>query len=66
MRYYRIAITDPDGNPFYFKSLNNTELTSLIPTGPQNPQNGIANPAALQIELEIAVLNLADPVNKGA
>ena len=63
MRYYNIEITKPDGSPFKFASMGNLALTSLLPTGPQNPMTGQANPAALNIEFDIPVVVLNDPDN---
>ena len=61
MRYYRIDITRQDGSSFQFKSLGSLPLTSLLPSGPQSPAQGITNPAALNIELDIAAYNYSDP-----
>lgn len=61
MRYYSVQITKDDGTPYLFKSLGGLGLTSLLPQGPQNPTTGLTNPAALQIELDIAVANQIDP-----
>lgn len=47
MRYYRIDLSRTDGTPVYLRSLNQP-LTSLAP-------NGIFNPGALQVELDIPV-----------
>ena len=60
MRYYSVAITKKDGKPYTFASLG-SPLTSLLPSGPQNPQNGQTNPAALQIELDIPMANETNP-----
>jgi hypothetical protein len=61
-----VALTKADGSAYLFKSLGGLALTSLLPSGPQNPQQGIANPAALNIEFDIPVINLADPANDTA
>ena len=61
MRYYSIVITKADGTPYTFKSLGSLPLTSLLPSGPQNPRTSLTNPAALQVELDMGVANLADP-----
>ena len=67
MRYYRIDITNPDtGNPVYLRSLKGLALTSLLPSGPQNPIYGRTNPAALQIELDGGTSNQTDPDSNGA
>lgn len=47
MRYYRIDLSDNSGKPLYLKSLGQT-LTSVAP-------NGVANPGALNIELDAPV-----------
>jgi hypothetical protein len=65
VRYYRIDITKADGTPYQFKSLSgagtSVGLTSLLPSGPQNPQQGLYNPACLLVELNIAGANMTDP-----
>ena len=65
MRYYSIVITQPNGQPFLFKSLGGLALTSLLPTGPQSPITGQANPAALNIEFDLPIVVLHDPDNNG-
>ena len=66
MRYYSVVITRADGTPYLFKSLGNAfapgiTLSSLLPTGPQNPVSGLTNPAALCVELDIAMANVTKP-----
>ena len=61
MRYYNIILTKADGTPYYFKSLGGLGLTSLYPDGAQNALWGFTNPAALNIELDLAIFNAADP-----
>jgi hypothetical protein len=64
MRYYSVAITKSDGKtPYLFKSLNGQTLSSLIPSGSQDPRYGTTNPGALQVEFDIAVFNGAAPDN---
>ena len=65
MRYYSIEFTKPDGSPFIFQSLG-MPLTSLLPSGPQDPVNGLTNPAALQIEFDLPVANFTDPIAASA
>lgn len=70
MRYYSIKITRPDGTPYLFKSTGNAfapgvTLSSLLPTGPQQPASGIANRAALNIEFDLPIVSLHDPDNNG-
>jgi len=71
VRYYKIVITHADGTPYLFKSCGNAfgpgiTLTSLLPTGPQNPQSGLTNPAALQVEWDIPLANFTDPDGQSA
>lgn len=63
MRYYSIAFSKTDGTAYTFKSLKGMALTSLLPQGPQTPQSGLTNPAALNIEMDIPVLNANAPIN---
>jgi hypothetical protein len=56
-------LAKPDGTPYLFKSLNGLPLTSLLPQAPQNPQQGLTNPAALLIEFDLPMANLANPDN---
>jgi hypothetical protein len=63
VRYYNIELTQANGKPYLFKSLGGLGLTSLLPTGPQNPQTGQTNPAALQIEFDLPMANLTNPNN---
>jgi hypothetical protein len=63
VRYYSVSITKTNGQPYLFKSLGGLALTSLLPTGPQNPISGQANPAALNIEFDISAVALNDPDN---
>jgi hypothetical protein len=66
VRFYRIEFLKPDGKtPFIFQSLGMV-LTSLLPSGPQDPVNGITNPAALQIEFSCPVANYTDPISGAA
>lgn len=65
MRYYNVVITRADGSPYLFKSLGGLGLTSLLPMGPQNPQSGLTNPSALQIEFDLSVFNGAAPDTNG-
>jgi hypothetical protein len=51
VRYYRIDLSDKNGNPVYLRSLNGQPLTSLAP-------DGKFNPGALQVELDIPVYPL--------
>lgn len=48
MRFYRIVITSETGQPIIPTSLGNLGITSLLPSGANNP-------AALQVELDIPV-----------
>lgn len=71
MRYYQLIIKKADGTPYLFKSTGNAfasgvTLSSLLPTGPQNPVSGLTNPAALQIELDIPIANFTDPDGQSA
>jgi hypothetical protein len=61
-----VTVTKADGTPYLFKSLGGLALTSLLPSGQQTPQQGVANPAALNIEFDISIINLADPANDSA
>ncbi|HVY15948.1 MAG TPA: hypothetical protein VHB27_12025 [Rhodopila sp.] len=63
MRYYRIEFAKPDGTAYTFKSLNGQVLTSLLPQGPQTPQYGLTNPAALLVEFDLPMANYANPDN---
>jgi hypothetical protein len=63
VRYYSVVITKPDGSPFLFKSLGGLALTSLLPSGPQNPISGLANPAALNIEFDLTAFVYNAPDN---
>jgi hypothetical protein len=63
VRYYSVVITKSDGTPYLFKSLGGLALTSLLPNSPQNPTTGLTNPAALQVEFDLAIANLTDPDN---
>lgn len=55
MRYYRIDIRNPDtGAPIIPSSLGNLGITSLLPSGANNP-------AALQVELDIPVAPFHSP-----
>jgi hypothetical protein len=69
VRYCDIKITRADGSLYTFKScgnaFNGSSLSSLLPSGPQNPQTGLTNPAALLIELDMAQYNGADPDTNG-
>jgi len=66
VRYYDIVITKKDGTPYQFKSLGNLSLCSLLPGGSQLPTTGVTNPAALQVEIDQGVANLANPDNQSA
>jgi hypothetical protein len=63
VRYYSVVITKSDNTPYLFKSLGGLALTSLLPNSPQNPTTGLTNPAALQIEFDLAIANVTDPDN---
>lgn len=56
MRYYSVAFSKDDGTPVFLKSLNGTPLTSLL-------QNGLTNPAALNVEFDLPVASITDPNN---
>ena len=56
MRYYRIDITQTNGQPYLFKSLSGYPLSSLLPNG--NP-----NRAALTVEFDLPVTNVTTPNN---
>jgi hypothetical protein len=49
VRFYRIELTTPDGQPLVPESLKGLGISSLLP-------NGQFNPAALQVELDISVV----------
>jgi hypothetical protein len=66
VRYYSVVLTKADGTPYLFKSLGGLPLSSLLPSGPQNPQTGLTNPAALQVEWDIPVANFTDPDGQSA
>jgi hypothetical protein len=71
VRYYDLKITKQDGTLYQFKSCGaafggQTTLTSLLPTGPQNPVSGLTNPAALQIEFDIPLAHFTDPDGQSA
>lgn len=58
MRYYKIDITDPaTGNPILPKSLQGLGITSLL-------ANGVTNPGALQVELDIPIAFAATPAGQ--
>ena len=63
MRYYSVIITKADGTPYRFKSLGNIPLTSLLPSGSQNPMTGQANPAALNVEFDMTASVFDAPDN---
>lgn len=70
MRYYRIVLTNPDGSVYRFRSLGAaidpaSTVSSLLPSGPQNPTTGLTNPAALQIEMDLNVSPTHDPTGQG-
>jgi hypothetical protein len=56
VRYYQAIITDPNngGKEVFLKSLG-MRLSSLLPSGPQNPVTGQTNPGALTVEMDISV-----------
>jgi hypothetical protein len=58
MRFYRIVITDPDGNEVRPSSLGGLPLTSLSP-------DGSFNPGALNIEFDIPVTQFHTPKGAG-
>lgn len=71
MRYYQIIVTRPDGTPYLFKSTGNAfapgvTLSSLLPSGPQNPVSGLTNPAALNIEMDVPIAHFTDPIAQSA
>jgi hypothetical protein len=68
VRFYNVVITNASGTVYTFKSLQGafgtnpaTSLTSLLPNGPQTPQQGLTNPAALQVEFNFPLGNGANP-----
>lgn len=60
-RYYRIEVTDTDGNPVQFSSFGNTLPIGLAPSGQQLEPgvitsllaDGTTNPAALNVEIDV-------------
>lgn len=61
MRYYQIVITNPKtGQEVFFKSLG-MRCSSLLPSGPQLPQSGLSNPAALCVEMDFPMANATYP-----
>lgn len=57
MRFYRVEITSATGAPIIPSSLGNLGITSLLPSGANNP-------AALQIELDIPVSAFHTPTGQ--
>lgn len=61
MRYYNIVITNQEGIIVPIKSLQGLGLTSLLPSGVQNPIGGQINIAALNVEFDISVVGADVP-----